>query len=181
MALKLRGLLLLFFIGSLLALGNDAVRADDIIFSDDFTTVADGERPPVGRWQTIGPTAGRYWVASGGHLQSGNLLNQAPSYALINMVGSSDWENVRVGADVTMREVRGSVILSVRARDGRNQYNAYFDINIGGGGAVDRSVRIIKLANGIPQPLATLPASEGSILPPFEQRDRMTRLEFEAR
>lgn len=181
MALKLRGFFQFLIIVSLLALGQEAARADDIIFSDDFTDISEGQRPPVGRWQTIGPTAGRYWVASGGYLQSGNLLNQAPSYALINMVGSSDWEDVRVGTDVTMREVRGSVILSVRARDGRNQYNAYFDINLGSGGEVERSVRIIKLANGIPTPISSLSQSEARNLPPFEQRNRMTRLEFEAR
>lgn len=166
---------------ALLLVREAPVYSQNFLFEEEFTGIAEGERPPVGRWQTIGPTAGRYWVASGGVLQSGNLVNQAPSYALVNMVGSRNWTDVRAGADASMRESRGSILLSVRAQDGRNQYTAYFDVSITSGGNVERTVRIVRLTNGIPQPLARITPGDARRLPNFEDPGRFFRFEFEAR
>lgn len=156
------------------------LHGQEVLFSDHFHTLAEGQRPSDSQWQVVAPTAGNYWVGRDGALFSGNLLGQAPSYVLVNTAGSSDWRDVRITADFTMGHDSGSVLLSLRARDSRNQYIAYLTVSTGSGGERERSVEIVKLTNGIPLPLAQLGADRGN-LPPFERRDTTWRMAFEAR
>jgi hypothetical protein len=158
------------------------IPAQQVLFSDNFDEQREGTRPDVARWLIHGPTSNEYYIKEGGGLTSGDLDKFLPlfTFAFVNTPDSKTWENVRVGADVVVRQDEGAVALALRVKDFNNYYSAV--LNVGSvEGNLFRSVEINKWVTGVPLDIEILggPRKGTSGIPAFED-GKVHRFEFEA-
>lgn len=128
------------------------VSAQNVQFSEDFSSIPSGQEPPPSRWVVLGALDSQFWRTDGEGLNTGDLDAYFPglSWAVLNTAESDSWRNIRLNASFRMLQPEGSIAAAVRVQDNSNYY--YGIITSAPGGLLQ--AELYRMMNGIPIPIS---------------------------